>query len=97
MEPQQLTDAQAEALNAAKQRGLAYSDIVQTDAFGYIRQYVEGQIQAFTNDALMGEGFKDYEEYRERRGQVNGLRNLLAEIQATVELVDQTTNGPSKA
>lgn len=89
------TAEQQEALNQARARGVAFSDIVSTDGWNYVKAYVQARITLFANDAL-GEGFKTMEEYQRRRGEVNGLRELLAEVEESIKLVNERTNEQTK-
>lgn len=46
--------------------------------------YIADKIKSFTNDAILN-GFKDMEEFKERRGVVKGLRDMVGEINSLVE------------
>lgn len=63
----------------------AYEELVRIKGFSYLKAKMAERVQAFTNDALMGEGFKSMDEYRERRGEIKGMQQLLGDVQYTLD------------
>lgn len=66
----------------------AYEQLVHTNGWGYVKAFIEQRLKAFTNKALL-EGFSSMEEYQMKRGEVNGLRELLADIEWTLKQLEQ--------
>lgn len=87
MDQQELTDEQKGALDEAKKRGAAFQEMKHSQGYAYLKAYVTTRVQAFATDAL-AVGFKDMSEYERRRGEVNGLRQLLADIEQAVKLLE---------
>jgi hypothetical protein len=80
------TEEQAnQSLNETKTRAAAFEELVRTKGWDYILTYIQNRLTLFTNTAL-GEGFKSMEQYQEHRGEVNGLRNLLGEVEETLRV-----------
>jgi len=66
----------------------AYEQLVLSNGFKQLKAYIQQKIAAFTNKAII-EGFPTMEEYQAARGEVNGLRNLLAEVEWTLKQLEQ--------
>lgn len=65
----------------------SYEQLVRIKGFVWMKSYVEGKLKAFANKALL-EGFKSMEEYREEKGKVNGLRDLLGHIENSLQVLE---------
>ena len=94
MEEPALSQSQQDSKHDLLQKAVAYEEIVHSKGFAYLKTYVRDQIGVFTTDALNG---FSHEEYLERRGEVNGLRKLLGDVEfALAALEDERTNQPTK-
>lgn len=61
-------------------RASVLEELTTTKGWEFIKTYIAGRIQEFSNRAIV-DGFKDMEEYMFYRGEVSGLRTLLIEIE----------------
>lgn len=75
-------------------RGLALDEIANSKGFEYIKAYCTNQIQAFSNVSIL-EGFTSLEKFNLERGKVLALRDLLGEIEYSIELLRKQRNEPT--
>ena len=81
-----------EALDEALERGTAFNELTHHRGWALVSTYIQNRIQTFATRAIK-DGFKSMEEYQLERGEVNGLRKLLAEVNSSVELLKAQNNG----
>ena len=92
----ELTKEQLQYKNEQLARGVAFEELVRSKGFEHVKAYIENKIRMFTNQAIIN-GFNSMEEYREKKGEVNGLRELLQNIEADIEaLKHETDKQPTK-
>lgn len=84
MDKPKLTKEQQEYLDEQLARGGAFEQMMTTDGWKYIKAYIENKIRTFSNKAII-EGFKTMEEYKEEKGEVNGLRELLQHMDGAIQ------------
>lgn len=86
MEQPDLTAEQQASLDEQLKRGGAFEVLLNQEGFELIRAYISNQVQSFASKAL-SPGFATMEEYREAKGEVNGLRKLIANMDADIKAV----------
>jgi len=67
----------------------AYEELIHTKGWELIKVFVQSKLQLYTSDSISEKGFASYEEYRERKGEVNGLRGLLSEVQGALDFLGE--------
>lgn len=91
-----LSKEQLESRNDTLARAVAYEEIIHSKAWEFLKADIASEIQRFTTDALNGT-ITTPEQLAERRGEVNGLRNLLRRVDNTLRVLnDERTNQPTK-
>ena len=79
-----LSPEQLAAFNEQLERGAAFDEFSRAKGYELLKAYITFQVQAFANKAL-SPGFTSLEDYREAKGEVNGLRKLLAHIDGDIK------------
>lgn len=68
----------------ALEKAGAYEVMTGSKGWEKVMNHIQEQITNFTNRAIV-DGFKTIEDYQYSRGYVNGLRELLVEVQASLD------------
>lgn len=91
-----MNETVAQATEERKELALEAMNFVQHPFWKHLlNTYIAEQIRSFSNDAILV-GFKDMEEFKERRGMVTGLRNLVGEIDSLVQDGRKTSDTKTK-
>jgi hypothetical protein len=84
-----------DALKESIRRGEAFTLLMSSESWNYIKTFIENSIQTFANRAIR-DGFKDYNEYQLERGKVLGLSNLLSEIENDLRIANEQHQKPTE-
>lgn len=91
-----MDNKQQEAKDELINKGAAYDELTRMKGWEYTKEYTRQKLAAFTNRALLGPGFASMEEYREARGEVNGLRNYIADIEHAMKIFHEERTKTTK-
>jgi len=81
------SDQVKKALNEKLERAVAFEELIRVKGWEFVKAYIENQIRAFANKAIL-EGFKSMDEYQFERGLVTGLRRLIGEIEGDLNTLE---------
>lgn len=84
MDNQQREEAKRELLDRAGR----LENMVNSPGWEDAKAYIQNVIQAFANESIMT-GFKTMEEFNLARGEVNGLRKFIGEIDEAVKTLHE--------
>ncbi len=84
MTDEQIKQAQSEML----ERAGALEVLTNSNGWKHVQSWVENHIQEFATVSIT-KGFKNMDEFNYARGYVNGLRELLVEVQSHLDSLEQ--------
>lgn len=76
----QLEEARRESL----ERAGALEQMTTTKGWEYVKAFIQNKIQTFANESII-KGYETLEEFNFHRGEVNGLRELIGEIDHSLQ------------
>jgi len=84
MTDEQLKQAQEEML----ERAGALEILTKSNGWKHVQAWIENHIQEFATTSIT-KGFKGMDEFNYARGYVNGLRELLVDVQSHLDNLEQ--------
>lgn len=91
----ELTQEQQEYLNEQLMRGEAFESLITQEGFKYIKSYYEIRLQGLANGLLLNEK-DDISFFEKERQRLIGIKQLLGEINSTIEMVRNERQKPTK-
>jgi len=71
-----------EAIN----RGAAFEEMTKSKGWELVKAFIENKVKTFANGAIVA-GFENMETFNLERGKVEGLRQLLSEIESSMTVL----------
>lgn len=65
-------------------RATAFEEMIRTKGWEIIAGYIQERVKQFANEAIVT-GFKSLDEYQHHRGRIEGLREIMIQVESDLE------------